>query len=106
MPDDWDLLYLGGNHNRQERILVSPHLLKITDTYTTHAYAIRNTVYDLVLDSLRRLNTEGDVIMGEVQKHCNAYCFSPNLCTQRAGWSDVFERNVDYTFLRTKESKP
>jgi len=104
VPNDWDLLYLGGNHNRQKIDLVSPYVRRINDTYATHAYAIRNTVYDLVLEYLEGEQQEGDVILAEVQKKCNAYCFHPNLAWQKPGVSDVFNRYVDYSFLRRKDN--
>ena len=103
VPDNWDLLYLGGNHNNQPMVKVAPFVRHITDTYATHAYSIRNTVYDLVLSELGKIDTEGDVIMSRIQKQCNAYCFTPNLAWQRAGISDVFNTYVDYDFLRTKD---
>lgn len=102
VPDDWDLLYLGGNHNDSLNIMVNEHVKKITNTYTTHAYAIRNTVYDLVLDTLNKFSSEGDVLMAEVQRECNAYCFIPNIAWQRPSKSDIFNKYVNYDFLTPK----
>lgn len=100
VPEDWELLYLGGNHNAQKKIMVSPHVRSINNTYATHAYAIRHTVYDRVLAKLGEKRCEGDVMLAELQKECKAYCFSPNIAWQRPGISDVFNRFVDYSFLR------
>ena len=106
VPDDWDMLYLGGNHNAQRIILAAPHVRRINDTYATHAYAIRETVYDLCLEYLYTMSDHGDVLMAEVQKRCRAYCFIPNLAWQRPQVSDVFNRHVDYKFLREDDSTP
>jgi len=98
---NWDLLYLGGNHNWVREIpLITPNLMRITNTYATHAYAVKNTLYDLCITSLETLSTEGDVIMSQIQKSCQAYCFRPHLAFQRPGISDVFNRYVDYSFLK------
>jgi GR25 family glycosyltransferase involved in LPS biosynthesis len=103
VPNNWDLLYLGGNHNWVETLpLCSPHLMKLDNTYATHAYAVKNTLYDLTTQRLETFSTEGDVIMAEIQKVSNSYCFVPNLAWQRAGVSDVFNRYVDYSFLKPK----
>ena len=104
VPADWDLLYLGGNHNKQEIDLVAPHVRKIVDTYTTHAYCIRASVYDDVLAVLGNFESEGDVLMTEVQKSSNALCFTPNIAWQRPSFSDIFNRDVDYKFLRNKHN--
>jgi hypothetical protein len=101
LPKDWQLLYLGGNHNWVHDIpLCAPNLMKITNTYATHAYAVRNTLFDLVIERLEALSTEGDVIMAEIQKVSNSYCFRPHLAYQRPGISDVFNVYVDYSFLK------
>jgi GR25 family glycosyltransferase involved in LPS biosynthesis len=100
VPEDWDLLYLGGNHNFQDKVMVSPHVRSINDTYATHAYAIRHTVYDLVLEHMSDFSIENDVALAEVQKKCKAYCFSPNIAYQRPSISDVFNRWVDYDFFK------
>jgi GR25 family glycosyltransferase involved in LPS biosynthesis len=100
VPDEWNLLYFGGNHNWIKQIpLCAPNLMKITNTYATHAYAVEKTVYNLVIEQLEGLSTEGDVIMAQIQKMCNAFCFVPNIAWQRPGISDVFNIYQDYSFL-------
>jgi glycosyl transferase, family 25 len=102
VPENWDMLWIGGNHNWVKNIpLFSPHLIRITNTYATHAFALRDTVYDRVLDRLVPLEPQDDIILAELQKECEAFCFMPNLAYQRAGMSDVFNRYVDYDFLKT-----
>jgi len=101
VPENWDLLYLGGNHNWIKHFpLCAPNLMKITNTYATHAYAVKKTMYDIIITKKEAVYTEGDVIMAEVQKMCNAYCFRPHLAWQKPGVSDVFQRYVDYNFLK------
>ena len=54
VPKDWDMLWIGGNHNWVRDIpLFAPHLIRITNTYATHAFALRDTIYDAVLNKLR-----------------------------------------------------
>ena len=101
VPDNWDMLYFGGNHNvREIENKISPHVFKATNTQTTHAYAVKETVYDMILNRLGNINYDVDVIYTEIQKQCNAYCFTPRLAWQRAGVSDIFNTHVDYSFLK------
>jgi hypothetical protein len=102
VPSNWDMLWIGGNHNWVRDIpLYSPHLIRITNTYATHAFALRDTIYDRVIEALSPLEPEDDIILAGIQKECEAFCFMPNLAYQRAGVSDVFNREVYYEFLKT-----
>jgi len=103
VPDDWDMLYFGGNHNTDKTEKFSPHLIKITNTYTTHAYALKETVYDLILKRLENMNFIVDVIYSEIQKQCNAYCFSPRLAWQSPGYSDILNVHADYGFIKNND---
>ncbi len=47
------------------------------------------------------LEPEDDIILAGLQKECQAFCFMPNLAYQRPGFSDVFDHNVNYEFLKT-----
>ena len=42
VPDDWCLLYFGGNHNHTEINKISENIHKLHKTYTTHCYAVRS----------------------------------------------------------------
>lgn len=102
IPESWEMLWLGGNHNWVKDIpLFSPHLIRITNTYSTHAFALRGTLFEEVLRLLEPLEPEDDIILTELQRSHEAYCFMPNLAYQRPGFSDVYERDTDYDFLKT-----
>jgi GR25 family glycosyltransferase involved in LPS biosynthesis len=100
VPENWDMLWIGGNHNGENPPKISDHVIKITNTYATHAFALRNTVFNAVLKALEPLEPQDDIILAGLQKVSNSFCFSPNLACQRAGISDVFKFYVDYDFLR------
>jgi GR25 family glycosyltransferase involved in LPS biosynthesis len=104
MPGSWDMLYLGGNHNaRYATGRVSPHLLRITNTNATHAYALRDTVFDAIIERLRYIDFPVDIIYKEIQRKVNSYCFSPRLAWQREGMSDVLNIEVNYSFIRDND---
>jgi glycosyl transferase family 25 len=99
VPEDWDMIYLGGNHVG-DLTPVSDHVFKTTKTFTTHAYLIKNTVYDEVI----RLHGQGkkqvDVYYAEIHEKYNCYVIRPHLAWQRESYSDIQGANVEYKFLR------
>ena len=103
VPKDWDMLYFGGNHNVREITRCSEHLMRATQTQTTHAYAVKSTAYDLILDRLSVMDKDVDVAYMDVQKQCNAYCFTPRLAWQRPSVSDIWNQHVDYSFIRDND---
>ena len=101
VPDDWDMLYLGGQHIHGRNIQeVTSNIYKCEYTLTTHSFAIRNTVYDLFIDKLIDITKPCDVHFAEEHKNINAYVCIPHLTWQREGYSDVEGQNVNYEFLK------
>jgi GR25 family glycosyltransferase involved in LPS biosynthesis len=99
IPDNWDMLYLSGNHNEHSGYKVnkiSENVIKCYLTYSTHSFAIKFTVYDMIIDYLSNNQTKPvDVLYTEIQRICNAYSFFPGITTQRAGFSDIENCVVD-----------
>ncbi len=92
---DWDMLYFGGVHHGKVED-VSENIIKTSGTYTTHAYAIRDTMYDAAINILSKPNSIADISLSLLHKSYNCYSFTPNLAIQREGYSDVIEKHVDY----------
>lgn len=105
VPEDWDMLYLGGNHNVKTIKKATEHTMRCTKTQTTHAYALRNTVYDWILERLTNIDLDVDVIYTELQKVCKAYCFTPRIAWQREGVSDIWKQTVNYDFLKDNDGQ-
>jgi len=100
VPEDWDMLYFGGNHNGEPLEKVTENVYKIHKTYTTHAYAIRKPVYKVVLKMFPKLQFEVDVMYSILQNSFNCYVFRPHLAWQQDGYSDILNKNVNYDFLK------
>ena len=101
VPEDWDMLYLGGQHfhgmNLQQ---VSENVYKCEYTLAAHSVAFRSTVFDRFIDKLVDITKPCDVHYAESHKEINAYVFIPHLTWQRNSYSDIEKVNVDYTFLK------
>jgi len=106
VPSNWDMFWIGGNHNLWKPgdyrgvVMVSEHIMRLNNTYSSHAFALRDTVYDMVLKALEPLEPQDDIILADIQKKTNAYGFRPNLAFQRPGISDVHNIHTDYSFMR------
>lgn len=98
VPSDWEMLYLGGNHNYHigstpEKI--NDFVIKCHETFTTHAIVITQSLYKRILD-INSLNKPIDVAYAELQKQYKVYAPSTSLVTQRVGYSDIQNREANY----------
>jgi glycosyl transferase, family 25 len=88
LPADWHMLFLGGYH-LQRPVPVSANIVRAIEMLTSHAYAVRCSLYGEFI----RLNREPPRIIDRnntvLQQRFNCYCFEPNLVGQDAGYSDV-----------------
>lgn len=116
LPEDWDLLYIGGNHilhvpgfklitgdkdfkvTKENYKTLNYELCKTPCTYCAHALAIRSTIYQRILDTIKQRPTQpiDNIYYALQQEGCNAYTFLPSLATQRASFSDIEGYNVNY----------
>lgn len=95
---DWDMLYLGGNHAGGFE-MVTGNLARISKTYTTHAYCVKNTMYDEMIRVLSEVE-KVDISISSLHSKFNCFVTRPHLAWQRDGFSDILERETNYFFLR------
>lgn len=91
LPSDWQMLYLGGYHI-QKPIPVSRNIVRAVETLTTHAYAVRSSLYDEFIalnEAPPRIIDRNNTVL---QQRYECYCLEPNLVGQEAGYSDLMER--------------
>lgn len=93
VPADWDILFLGGYHF-EPPVPVSKNIVRAVLTLTTHAYAVRRSIYDAFIE----LNENPPHIVDRnntiLQQKFNCYCCEPNLVGQLAGYSDLMGREM------------
>jgi glycosyl transferase, family 25 len=103
---EWDILYLGANHalcNPYESnppIKITEHVYKVIHAYSTHAYAVNKSCYQYLIDHISSMTNSLDVMYSKIQKELKVYLFRPHLAWQSDGYSDIMEKNVDYSFLK------
>lgn len=97
IPNDWDMIYLGGNH-RYGNIpeLVNDKVIRLNNTYTTHAIIINSSIFNVILEKIEKYEKQIDVYYADLHKRYKTYCFTPNLAIQRLSYSDIQNQVVNY----------
>jgi len=100
IPDNWDMLYFGGNHQLRTQdlkpIQVNEKIIKVQNTLTSHCVAINKKLFEVILIELKKFVYQTDVVYRDIQKKYNVYSFFPSLATQSPGFSDIQNHNVNY----------
>lgn len=101
LPDDYDLLYLGGNPTIPFSGFYSPNLLPVTRMFSTHAVLYSRKAMEMFLE-LGQLIPLDVRITVPIQQRGKSFCVYPLLCTQRAGFSDIEKKEIDWDFAISK----
>jgi len=115
MPNDWDLLYLGGSHLFNKGMfnclsneinfkidgdtykLLNNDLCSTTWTQTTHAVGINCVMFETLLHHMKTKALPIDIIYCELQQSgFGVYTFLPSIALQRPSFSDIEKQYVDY----------
>ena len=99
---NWDMLYFCANPVVPHKFEpVTENLAQIKAAYTTCAYVVNSSIYDVIIDKVLTCGQENDVFFAtQIHPNYNCYCIRPSLAWQRAGFSDVLQGERDYTILR------
>lgn len=110
LPPDWDVLYLGGNAQRNQK-RHSNWLYRADGILTTHAILYSRKMTEWLADNLRvpdvvdRSNTIDVWLMKEVQPRFNCFIAYPQIAAQRFGYSDICGMNINYKFFNNHSKK-
>jgi glycosyl transferase family 25 len=99
LPSDWDAIYFGGIHRLQPATAAS-NVVRLVETNSTYAYALRNTVFDAFLSINERSHAPVDETAKVLQKQFRFYCFWPHLAWVARDFSDVLGAEVNHWWLR------
>ncbi len=88
LPEDWDLLYLGGvNQDAPESF--SEHLDLAKNILQTHAYVIRDKFIPTLLQTLTNHRWKVDIVFSEAIKRGKCFICNPPIAIQRDSYSDI-----------------
>ncbi len=100
VPEDWNMLYLGGNH-LHGLYHVKNNVYKTIYSLTTHAYGIKESFYDTILSTLEPANLPIDVYYASMHCQYPSYLIKnkgSQLAWQDAGYSDIDEAQCNYDY--------
>ena len=103
-PKEWDMLYLGGTvkHVFSKETEDTNTWIRMT-CWTTHAYIINLTNKQLVEDILKVVEKPDMEIdryyVDFIHQKYKAYMINPMVCIQQNGFSDIENREVEYSFM-------
>lgn len=103
LPNDWDLLYFGGNHNlhmgQAQPKIINDKVWKLHNTYTTHFVGIKSQMFQTILSSISNKLEPLDVTYSRLQKKHIAYSFYPAIAKQLHDFSDIENKIINYDWL-------
>lgn len=94
VPDDWDMLYLGGGYGEPPQYRHSPHVIRINRMLTTSSYGITAPMARRVAPYISGIGPI-DSLYGGFHHDAKCYIFHPRLIVQYANVSDLQERHMD-----------
>jgi GR25 family glycosyltransferase involved in LPS biosynthesis len=97
VPEDWNFIYFGGNHGQYTPEIVNNRTCRLKNSFGLQCVAIKNTMYDRILNDAIKLEKQIDVYYASYQSENKSYCFNPNMALQKVDYSDIQNRVVDYT---------
>ncbi len=101
LPDQWDMLYLCGNHFGG-REYFNEHVYRSYGTLSTNAYAINQSIMYKIYNLLIQQPYEKpiDSIYCSLHPAIRTYSSAQNICYQMAGFSDIENKITDYHVLK------
>jgi len=102
LPADWDLVMLAGSH-KVKPTPVTEKLFKVHKSFCSHAYIMRQTVFDQVLERLKCFDQPLDCIFTELQQTHQVFVTNPPMAWQTAGISVLEGRFMNYDFIKSND---
>lgn len=105
LPDNWHMLYLAANHGQEnsptrpgQNDKVGENLYRLKGSLGSHAIIINRVAFETILNFLMSPYGPLDVFFSLYQQifvHC--YVTNPGLAIQLPGYSDIINKDVDYS---------
>ena len=91
IPSNWDMIYLGANLDCYPAHKFTSHLARLTGAFSTHAYGINSSLFDLLIKINKDTNTTHNDVTYANEIHPNYNCFLtiPLVAGQRDSYSDI-----------------
>lgn len=106
VPNDWKLLYFGGNHNTHmnytQPLKISENVIKLINTFSAHCIVLKKEIFNEIIEDLKKLNIENDVLLTTYQKKYPSYSTSEKITWQLDNHSDIENKYTNYDWILKK----
>ena len=114
--DDWDVILLAGNNMRPYKI-TNKYSVKVYGCQTTTGYIVKKSYYDKLIENyltgIKNLfaNPQNHKIFAidqfwmRLQEKDNWFLITPLSVIQRADYSDIEKKNINYKYVMTMLNK-
>ncbi len=94
---DWELFYFGAtvDPNVGRLSSVTPTIVRTNFAYTTHAYAINNSMFDFILENAPYQPIIDVFYNRNIVTRGNSYIINPMLCSQQESYSDIEKHHAN-----------
>lgn len=104
----WHLFYLGAN-THQKLIKFKPNLIALKNAFAVHSMAYSDLMFDPFIrkyDNIKKINNFTDILdvylAQQIQEKTICLMVNPMMTTQMNSFSDIEQRNVDYSFIEER----
>lgn len=105
LPDDWDILFLGANIIGTDVTIwdmplsYSKHLVRLLNCWQTHSIVYSNKAAKWILDNFDpdTFPVFDEWLRVNAMPNKNVFLIKPMICFQRPVYSDLWQRQTDYT---------
>jgi GR25 family glycosyltransferase involved in LPS biosynthesis len=106
VPNDWKMLYFGGNHNTHmnytQPLKISKNVIKLINTFSAHCIVLKKEIFTEIIEDLTKLNIENDVLLTMYQKKYPSYSTSEKITWQLDNHSDIENKYTNYDWILKK----
>lgn len=100
LPPDWDMLLFGGLHVYVRPQKISENISRITNSYSTFAYALKQTIYDAFIELNSQSLEPVDKVNAILQQTFKSYCFMPHLAWVEENYSDTQSKHLHPWYVK------
>lgn len=104
----WHLFYLGAN-THQKLVKFKPNLILLKNSFAVHSMAYSELMYDIFInkyDKIKSISTFDDILdvflARKIQEKFICLMTNPMMTTQMNSYSDIENKNVDYSFIEER----
>jgi GR25 family glycosyltransferase involved in LPS biosynthesis len=101
---NYDIFYFGATLEKNYGILkkIDENIVNTNFAYALHAYSVNPRCYDFIINEGSKYPIIDVFVQSRIVSRGNCYIANPMLCLQRADYSDIEKKDVDYVSMMSE----